>query len=179
MGLGIRAIARLPGWRLVIYGDGPDEERLRRLTEQLGVDDRVTFMGWRPREEVMAAMIEADVFLLPCLHEEAGWAVAEAVMCGLPAVSLDRGGPPVLGVHTVRAGWPAETVARLAEAVELARGEPAPSITDLSLAARRARLATLLREHGALPTETTQPRRTSRRPASRPAEAASAGGRRG
>lgn len=100
--LALDALALLPGWRLLVAGDGPDRRRLRRRAERLGVTDRVRFLGWLPRRELLRAMRDdASVFLFPSLHDEAGWSVVEALGQGLPVVCLDRGGPPLL---TGRAG---------------------------------------------------------------------------
>lgn len=96
-GLAIRAIALLPGWRLLICGSGPDEARLRRLAEREQVQQRVEFRGWLLREDLLRVMREeADVFLFPSLHDEGGWVIAEALAAALPVVCLNRGGPPVL-----------------------------------------------------------------------------------
>ena len=95
--IAIRAISELPDWYLVVCGDGPDERRLRRLAERLGVVERVEFRGWVVRERVQEVMrTEADVFLFPSLHDEAGWVVVEAMAAGLPVICLDTGGPPTL-----------------------------------------------------------------------------------
>ena len=51
--LAIRAIKELPYRSLVICGTGPDEYRLRRLARKFGVQDRVTFQGWIPRNELL------------------------------------------------------------------------------------------------------------------------------
>jgi glycosyltransferase involved in cell wall biosynthesis len=83
-------------WVLDVYGDGPEEKPARDLARRLDVERRVRFHGWRAREEVLAAVAEADAMLAPCLHDAAGWAVGEAVALGCPVVCLDRGGPPVL-----------------------------------------------------------------------------------
>jgi len=114
------ALALLPDWRLVVCGSGNDERRLRRLAVRLGVDDRVSWLGWLPREELMCKMAEADVFMFPCLHEDAGAVVAEARAVGLPVVHLARGGPPLLagpaGTSVSYAGGPREIARRLADA---------------------------------------------------------------
>jgi glycosyltransferase involved in cell wall biosynthesis len=92
----LHALTFLPDWRLVICGDGNDGERLRRLARRLGVDRRVQWLGWLPRDQLLDEMAQADVFMFPSLHEDAGAVVAEALSVGLPAVCLARGGPPLL-----------------------------------------------------------------------------------
>lgn len=94
--LAVATMAHAPGWRLDVYGDGPDREAAQRLARRLGVDGRVRFHGRRPRQEVLQALAEADVLLFPSLHDSAGWAVAESVTAGTPVVCLDRAGPPEL-----------------------------------------------------------------------------------
>jgi glycosyltransferase involved in cell wall biosynthesis len=92
------AIAAAPPWRLLVCGAGPEEARLRRLAAKLGLNDRVDFLGWQPREDVLRLMREeSDVLLYPSLHDDSPLAVTDALSAGLPVVSLARGGPPVLG----------------------------------------------------------------------------------
>jgi glycosyltransferase involved in cell wall biosynthesis len=94
--LAVAAIAHAPGWVLDVYGDGPDRVPATRLARRLGVEDRITFHGRRPRPEVLDELAGADALLFPSLREAAGWVVAEAVSLGVPVVCLDRGGPPEL-----------------------------------------------------------------------------------
>jgi glycosyltransferase involved in cell wall biosynthesis len=96
LALAIRAVAAVPQWRLIICGSGPDEARLRRVVSRLGVDDRVEFRGWLAQDEVRSAMNQADVLLFPSLHDEAPFAVVEALGAGLEVICLDLGGPPAL-----------------------------------------------------------------------------------
>jgi glycosyltransferase involved in cell wall biosynthesis len=99
----IRALVNCPGWKLVVCGSGPDEGRLRRLARKLQVADRVAFVGWLPRSEVLRRLNdEAHVFIFPSLHEEAGAAVAEAVAHGLAVICIDQGGPPTLAGPAAR-----------------------------------------------------------------------------
>jgi glycosyltransferase involved in cell wall biosynthesis len=120
--LALRAMAKLPEWRLIVCGKGRDEERLRRLARGFGVDDRVEFRGFVPRSELMRFMREeADVMLFPSLHDEAGWVVAEAEASGLPVVCVDRGGPPVLGGRAVKVTSARGTASALARELERAR----------------------------------------------------------
>lgn len=123
--IGIRAIAELPDWRFVVCGSGPDELRLRRLAERLGIVERVEFRGWVARERLQEIMqTEADVFLFPSMHDEAGWVVVEALAAGLPVICLDIGGPPALIGQSGRAvsaeGDRATVVRRVAEALDAA-----------------------------------------------------------
>ena len=149
--LAIRAIARAPGWHLLICGEGRDENRLRATARRLGVEGRVRFLGQRPRNEVLRLMAEeADVFLFPSLHDEGLMVVAEALTVGLPVVCLDRGGPRGYGIG-VRAGTVRETSRRLARAIMSA---PAPSAIDrFSLDSATERFAALLRSRGLLETQ--------------------------
>jgi glycosyltransferase involved in cell wall biosynthesis len=150
--LAVQAIAQCPGWRLVICGEGPDLDRLRRLAGRLGIADRVTFDGWLPREEILRILREeTDVLLFPSLHDEGGWAVAEAVSAGIPVVCLDRGGPPVLGGHAVATSGERATVAALAEATMSVRGTRPSAVDARDLEATRRRLVALLEERHLLP----------------------------
>lgn len=96
--LAISALARpeAAGWELRVIGDGPQWRRAERLATQLGIRDRVEFLGQVPREQVLAALRRADALLAPSLREAAGWAVAEALASGCPVVCVDRGGPSVI-----------------------------------------------------------------------------------
>jgi len=146
LALALRAVAVLPEWRFVICGTGPDEARLRRLARRLGVEPRVEFLGWRPREEVIRLLEKADVFLYPSLHDEASFAVVEASSGGLPVLCLDRGGPPLLGGMPVTTGNIHQTIDRLVRALSEVQSQEAvvlPSLQD-----RRVRLIGILRRAG-------------------------------
>ena len=71
-GLAIRTIARLASdglpVKLLILGDGPDENALRSLAASLGVTNRVVFGGWS--SDPMQSLQLADVVLLPALAPE-------------------------------------------------------------------------------------------------------------
>jgi glycosyltransferase involved in cell wall biosynthesis len=144
--LAIRALALMPGWRLLICGTGPDEARLRGLAERLNLQSNVQFLGWQTRERLLALMQDVDVFLFPSLHDDAGFVVVEASSLGLPVVCLDLGGPPCLGGTPVPPTGIDGTVNALADAVLAARGTtPRRPPTESS---HRRRLAELLVERG-------------------------------
>ena len=83
--LAVRAFTRL-GRRLVIAGDGPELERLRR---QAGPS--VEFLGGVPHERLPKLYARASFFLLPG-EEDFGIAPVEAQSAGRPVLALGRGG---------------------------------------------------------------------------------------
>lgn len=121
--LALATIERTPGWRLDIYGEGYEEEALRSMARRLGIDERVTFHGHRPRTEVLEALAAADAMLFPSLHDQAGWVAAEASALGCPVVCLPLGGPPLLaGPNAHVASLEGDIVGNLAEQLNGAAG---------------------------------------------------------
>lgn len=91
--LAVDAIARAPGWRLDVYGEGPDRPAAERRATRAGIADRVVFHGAVPIGRVQQAFAESDALLFPSMHDSSPFVVAEAVAAGLPVVCLHRGGP--------------------------------------------------------------------------------------
>ena len=84
----LKAFAQLPSQpRLVIAGSGPLQGELHHLAAQLGLVDRVQFLGFEP--ELRPWMQTADGFVLSSLWEGLPMAVLEAAACALPAVATD------------------------------------------------------------------------------------------
>ena len=71
-------------------GQGPMEEEIHRLHEQLGLGDRFRLLGFRP--DAVRIMAGCDVFCLASHHEGLPIAVMEAMALGLPIVATDVGG---------------------------------------------------------------------------------------
>jgi len=92
LGLFPPALAALPGVHLVVAG--PDHDgcgnQVRRQAEELGVADRVRFVGMLRGQEKLAAFAAADLFVLPSHQENFGNAVVEALAVGLPVVISDQ-----------------------------------------------------------------------------------------
>jgi glycosyltransferase involved in cell wall biosynthesis len=122
--LTIAAFARLayamPHAHLVIIGNGFLLGPLQQYARKLNISDRIEFRKWGPRQAVLSAMREADVFLFPSF-EGGGMVVLEAFSCGLPVVCLDYGGPGAMMTRgagiAVTAGSKEETVATLTDAL--------------------------------------------------------------
>jgi len=95
-GLGdlIRAVSLVgdPDVRLLLAGSGNRRLDLQKLARNLGVADRVAFLGFVPHEEINRVYREGDLFVLPSLNEGMSNTVLEAMACGLPVVMTDTGG---------------------------------------------------------------------------------------
>ncbi len=85
--------------RLILVGDGPDVPVARELAEQLGVVDRVTFVGVVDR--VASLLAAADLLLLPSSNESFGLVALEAMASGVPVIASDVGGIPEVVRHGV------------------------------------------------------------------------------
>jgi glycosyltransferase involved in cell wall biosynthesis len=117
----IRALAKVPGLRLAIVGEGPRRGALAERARAEGVADRVHLVG--AREDVPRWLASADLFVHPSVEEGLGQAVIEAALAGTPIVATSAGGIPELGVgRPCRPGDPDA----LADAIRAALADPRP-----------------------------------------------------
>lgn len=79
---------RCPDSHLVVAG--PDDEGygtfVRGLVRQLGLEDRVTFTGMVLGKDKLRLLADTEAWVLPSRGENFGFAVLEAMACGLPVV---------------------------------------------------------------------------------------------
>ena len=85
-----------PDLRLSIVGNGPEESRLRAKCSQLGIQDRVTFLGAIPHDEMPEYYRKADVFCLSSVREGCPNVIMEALATGIPVAATKVGGVPEL-----------------------------------------------------------------------------------
>ena len=107
-------------YRLALVGDGPMRDELEAALPD------AHFAGHQSGEALARWYASADVFVFPSTTETFGNVVLEALASGLPAVVVDRGGPPDMiepGVNGFVA--PANQPAALAERVQVLLGDPA------------------------------------------------------
>lgn len=76
--------------RLMILGRGEPDKSLLNLSKQLGIDDKVSFLGFQSNP--FKYMIHADLFVLASKSEAFPMAIIEAITCGLPIVSTSTPG---------------------------------------------------------------------------------------
>lgn len=80
--------------RLILVGDGPEAPNVLAQADNLGLKDRVKFLGGQ--DMVESVLCKADLFLLPSASEAFGLAALEAMACGVPVVGSIVGGLPEL-----------------------------------------------------------------------------------
>lgn len=122
----IRAMARIRApAKLLLLGEGRDEEKLRRLAEELGVSDTVEFLGFR--KNPYPVLRSATLFVLPSRYEGFPNGLAEAMALGVPCVAtMCRTGPEELitdGENGLLV--PVEDPGTLAGAIDRLLGDPA------------------------------------------------------
>lgn len=89
----IRSLALLPDIvHFIILGIGPDEAILRKLAKDLGVENRVQFLGQVDHSEMPKYLKVSDIFIRPSLSEGMGNSFVEAMAAELPVIATQEGG---------------------------------------------------------------------------------------
>ncbi len=89
-----RLLQEVPDAHLVAVGDGDDRPRLERLARELGLENRVRFLGSMTQAELSACYAHCSVFALPSRGEGFGLVFLEAMAHGKPVVGGAHGGAP-------------------------------------------------------------------------------------
>ncbi|UCC26971.1 MAG: glycosyltransferase family 4 protein [Gemmatimonadales bacterium] len=79
---------------MVLVGDGPERRALEALVAELGLGERVTFLGARPNHEMPALLSSADLAVFPSLMEATSVAALECMSCQVPVAASRVGGLP-------------------------------------------------------------------------------------
>lgn len=88
----IRAIQILakefPDVRLLIAGDGPEEDRLKELAENMNVAERILFLGQLSRAESWHLRRSSDVLVADLAHEDLPDPIVRGAVAGIPVVAM-------------------------------------------------------------------------------------------
>jgi len=79
---------------LDLYGDGVLRSRLEAQVSSLGIEQLVTFHGWRSKEEIAERLRSSELFVIASRYDSNPCAVIEALACGVPVVGTAVGGIP-------------------------------------------------------------------------------------
>ena len=120
---------------LAIVGEGPDRATLEAHCAELGVGDRVRFLGQRTRDEMPAILCSGEIIVMPSLMEATSIAALEAMACERPVAASAVGGLLELidedvGTH-FRPADPSDLATRVSALLER------PDLADVGKRARR------------------------------------------
>ena len=90
----LEALARVPDVALLVLGDGPERAKLERRAGELGLADRVRFLGAGTRDDVIALFRAVDAALLTSAWENLPHTLLEALATGTPVIATAVGGIP-------------------------------------------------------------------------------------
>jgi teichuronic acid biosynthesis glycosyltransferase TuaC len=102
----IRALPLVPEVRLQIAGVGPDEGMLKKLADELGVAERIEWLGFVDHSKLPTLLHAADIFIRPSRSEGFGSSFAEAFAAGLPVIATQEGG--LKDFITPEVAWPVQ-----------------------------------------------------------------------
>lgn len=92
----VQALAQLPaGVQLALVGpDGYGADEVHRRVDDLGLRERVKFLGWVPDADLACLLCGATCYVSACRYEGFGIAVLDALACGCPVVAYRAGAVP-------------------------------------------------------------------------------------
>jgi glycosyltransferase involved in cell wall biosynthesis len=89
----MKAISKLTDpIELILVGTGPDWEASKTIAKDLGITDRVAFLG--DRLDVPNLLANSQIFVLSTHYEGAPISILEAMRCGLPIIATNVNGIP-------------------------------------------------------------------------------------
>lgn len=82
--------------RLTVVGDGPEKTNLEQIAKDLGLLDRIEFVGWLEQKALSGWLRKSQAFIFPSVKDFGGGAILEAMASALPSVVCNYGGPAEL-----------------------------------------------------------------------------------
>lgn len=161
-----------PDLSLAVIGDGPDRAALEAQANELGLANKVVFMGYRSQSDVATFLGETDILVLPSFAEGVPVVLMEAMAAQVPVVTTRIAGIPELVEHeTSGLLAPPGNMKELQQAIEKLLNNP-NTARDMGAAGRAmvkanfsnmeeaARLAQLFRAYRDGQTQATRPEAT-------------------
>lgn len=99
----IRALVELADTHLIIIGTGPEGQKLRRVAQECGVSERITWIAYLSQAELVNYYAAADVTVLASSREGMANVLLESLACGTPVIATAVGGNPEI-VNAPEAG---------------------------------------------------------------------------
>jgi len=84
-------VKNYPSALFLFVGEGPQEEELRKLVRDKGLENNITFTGWLERKHIPSLYAILDVYAHPANYEPFGFVIPEAMMNQAPVVSTPTG----------------------------------------------------------------------------------------
>jgi glycosyltransferase involved in cell wall biosynthesis len=126
--LDVAKTVRGSGVRFLIAGEGRQQGWAQRYARNLGLYDRVTFLGRLSWEDLQQRFIQADLFLFTSLRDTLGAVVFEAMAKGCPVMCLNHNGAathlPADAAIKVPVTTPQRVVKQLAREIEALASDP-------------------------------------------------------
>lgn len=82
--------------KLFLVGDGECRQSLRKLVEELGLNENIIFLGQLPHCQAISLVADSYVFVLATRFEAFGFVITEAMSVGTPSIASNVGGIPEL-----------------------------------------------------------------------------------
>jgi glycosyltransferase involved in cell wall biosynthesis len=90
---------QIPDVRFLVVGTGPHARKLKAMSEESGLDEKVKFLGYIDGKSLIKFYKCADLTVVPSLYEPFGMVVLEAMVAGSPVIVADTGGLKEIVVH--------------------------------------------------------------------------------
>ncbi len=95
-----------PELRLLIIGEGPEQDAITKIIHELSLEDRIVLKGFQDdHDEVIAQMKSAKVFVNPSTREGFGITALEALACGIPVVTVNHPANAIRDLITEKNGF--------------------------------------------------------------------------